>query len=189
MRRIWRFSENALVRIHPGVGKLTLLTQLEVDFDKIVEPPIQVLTQGCAAIVRYLGQINAALSSLHLHLPNFNLISFPPELVHTPTHAVPQAGRLQVVSLPGNKMETIPTTMRTLTLITKLDLSGNLLSRISVVIGAWQRLEFLDMSSNVLSELPSTMGNLRRLQVLYSSYRHIHSSSGHTCSRGKQCAS
>jgi Leucine-rich repeat (LRR) protein len=161
-----RFSENAMVRIHPGVGKLTLLTELQVDFDKIVEPSIDVLTQGCAATVRYLGQINQALTTFHLNLPNFKLVSFPPELVNTPTHPVPQAGRLLTVLLPGNKMETIPTTMSALTLMTKLDLSDNKLTRISVVMGAWARLEYLDMSGNSISELPSTLGNLRRLQVL-----------------------
>ena len=89
-----RFSENAMVRIHAGVGKLTLLTQLDVDFDKILEPSIQVLSQGCVAIVRYLAQINAALTTLHLHLPNFKLVTFPPELVHAPSHPLPQGGRL-----------------------------------------------------------------------------------------------
>jgi leucine-rich repeat protein SHOC2 len=102
-----KMSENAMVRIHPGVGKLTQLTVLEVDHDKILEPSIQVLSQGCAAIVRYLGQINDALKTLHLHLPNFKLVTFPPELVHLPTHPVPQAGRLLTVSLPGNKMARI----------------------------------------------------------------------------------
>jgi len=107
-----RFAENAMVRIHPGVGMLTLLTELAVDFDKIVEPSIDVLTQGCAAIVRYLGQIHQALTTFHLNLPNFKLVTFPPELVHTPTHPVPQAGRLLTVLLPGHLRPTPYTRLR-----------------------------------------------------------------------------
>ena len=92
-------------------------------------------------------------------------MAFPPELIDSPARPVPQGPKLLTVSLPGNKIETIPPAMGALTLMTKLDLSDNRLTRISVVVGAWQRLEFLDMSGNQIAELPSTVGNLARLQV------------------------
>jgi Leucine-rich repeat (LRR) protein len=118
-------------RLHGQVGLLTCLQTLEVDLDKITQPPMEVCVQGCAAMVRYLAQVHAALKTLHLHVPSLGLVSFPPELVHSVAHPCPQAAKLQTVSLTCNKLETIPQCMAALTSMQRLDLSQNLIARVS----------------------------------------------------------
>jgi internalin A len=102
-----------------------------VDLDKITQPPMEVCVQGCAAMVRYLAQVHAALKTLHLHAPSLGLVSFPPELVHSVARPCPQAAKLQSVSLTCNKLETIPQCMAALTSMQRLDLSQNLIARVS----------------------------------------------------------
>jgi len=170
------------------VGNLTSLQTLEVDLDKITQPPMEVnvqvsalsksqrpcllslslslllaplsisccslslslsdlsFRQGCAAMVRYLAQIHAALKTLHLHVPSLGLVAFPPELINTMALPCPQAAKLISVSLTCNKLETIPACMSALTSVQKLDLSRNLLTRISVTLGAMLALRTLDLS-------------------------------------------
>ena len=168
-----QLRNNPITSLHPSVGALSLLTGLNFDEKNMEEPSVEILQQGCSTIIRYLQQVNLALSTFHLNLPAFKLFSFPPELVSTPTRPVPQQGRLISVCLAGNQLETLPSSMGALTAMTKLDLSKNKLSRMSAVMGAWQRLEFLDLSGNMIAELPSTIGNMRQMKVSSAQPSHL----------------
>lgn len=86
-----------MIRIDPAVGSLTMLRELLIDAERIEEPPVELVAQGCSAIVAYLGQIKNAMQTLHLHVPNFRLVTFPPELIASKQNPVPQV----CVSLPS----------------------------------------------------------------------------------------
>ena len=45
-----RLTGNALVKIEPQVGNLTSLQTLEVDLDKITQPPMEVNVQVCSRL-------------------------------------------------------------------------------------------------------------------------------------------
>ena len=168
-----QFAGNPVIRIDPCVGYLTLLSDLLVDTERLEEPPMELVVQGCHAVVSYLGQVQAAISTLRLHLPNFKLVTFPPELTATKHHPVTVAPRLLEVSMPDNRLEAIPTSMSSLTSMTRLDLSNNRITKISVVLGTWLQLQSLDLSGNMLTELPGTIGNLKLLTVMRLSHNRL----------------
>jgi len=148
---------SALSQLDHSLGKVSLLTTLQLIGCKVEFPPPEIMKRGVRFVVRFLDAVRAASVGSSLHLRGFFL-----ETLHEKLYFP----KCNVVSIANNQLRTLPDQISSYASCTHLDLSGNMLQGLPASISSIKFLKILLLDDNMLSTLPLTLGQLGQLRVL-----------------------
>ena len=148
---------STLKQLECALGKISLLTTLNIIGCKIDFPPHEVTKRGVRFVVRFLDAIGMACEGSGLHLRGFFL-----EILHEKMYFP----KCNVVSFANNQLRTLTDRISSYVSCTHLDLSGNMLQALPDSITGIKFLKILLLDDNILSSLPLALGLLGQLRVL-----------------------
>ncbi len=157
----------ALTQLEYALGKVSLLTTLNVIGCKVQFPPPEIMKRGVRAVSRFLESLRIADDGGSLHLRGFFLESL---------HEKMYFSKCNVVSIANNQLRVLPDLISSFASCTHLDLSGNMLQVLPASITSVKFLKILLLDDNMLSAIPLTLGNLGHLRVLSLGHNSLEAS-------------
>jgi Leucine-rich repeat (LRR) protein len=140
-----------------SLGKVSLLTTLQIMGCKVEFPPPEIIKRGVRFVVRFLEVLRVASEGSSLHLRGFFIESLHENLYFP---------KCSIVSIANNQLRSLPDQISSYASCTHLDLSGNMLQSLPASISSIKFLKILLLDDNMLSTLPLTLGQLEQLRVL-----------------------
>jgi Leucine-rich repeat (LRR) protein len=147
----------ALKQLEFALGKVSLLTTLNVIGCKIEFPPPEIMRRGVRHTVRFLESLRIARDGGSLHMRGFFLETL---------HETMYFPKCNVVSIANNQLRILPDLISSFASCTHLDLSGNMLQALPPSITTVKFLKILLLDDNMLSSIPLALGILGHLRVL-----------------------
>ena len=165
-------NHNKLVALPPSICKLKLKL-LAIDENPLKRPPAEVSIRGLQAVFKYLNRLMYSVETWDLDLANFNLSSIPFPTPETAAAWETKAWiRLKVLSLPNNKLFSLPLDLHLMSNLTILDIANNCLSTVPPSVGSLTALQVLDASGNNVQALPRQMSkNIQLAELLLENNR------------------
>ncbi|XP_075693711.1 p53-induced death domain-containing protein 1 isoform X2 [Rhinoderma darwinii] len=139
-----RCQKGLLTTLPPDISKLSLLSHLDLSFNRFAELP------SCVTALPLLTT---------LHLGHNQLRTLPDD--------IGELKSLTELALMSNQLTALPAGIGQLKNLKKVDLSENRLASLPEEVGNLQQCIDLELSGNNLANLPETVCNMMSLQQLY----------------------
>ena len=157
---------NRLTSLPAGIGSLTGLTLLDLDYNLLTSLPAEIgnLTQLEMLDLDYnhLASLPPEIGSMTglttLDLKSNQITSLPP--------VIGNLAQLTVLNLSFNALADLPPEIGSLTGLRELDLSGNRFSSLPLEIIPLSQLRVLGLAHQLIASLPPEIGNLTELTEL-----------------------
>ncbi|MDP3533514.1 MAG: leucine-rich repeat domain-containing protein [Alphaproteobacteria bacterium] len=175
--RILCLSSNKITSLPDWIGDLENLEELYLGKNKITTLPdsiqklqkLRILRLDCNKITSlpdWIGDLEN-LETLHLGRDRFSSTkhTYGNKIATLPT-SIKNLKKLKILNISYNNITFLPNEIGNLKNLTNLDLSANQLTILPNVIGNLNNLKELNLSNNKLTTLPDSVGNLNNLTEL-----------------------